>query len=123
MADKKPRVRVKGKFVSYQVERKLQKEAGKIDIYNPTPEQKKLIDDLLSTEINYEVNNFKIVEMMLRYNNIKINGRPVEQKLGIKFIGQLSQLLKEKMDAAILLYKVSVNEAERSMNIQVPDYR
>lgn len=123
MANKKPRVRVKGKFVSYQVERKLQKEAGKIDIYNPTPEQKKLIDDLLSTEINYEVNNFKIVEMMLRYNNIKINGRPVEQKLGIKFIGQLSQLLKEKMDAAILLYKVSVNEAERSMNIQVPDYR
>lgn len=123
MGERKPRVRVKGKFVSYQVERKLQKEAGKIDIYNPTPEQKKLIDDLLSTDVTYEVNNFKVLEMMMRYNNIKINGRPVEQKLGIKFIGQLSQLLKEKMDAAILLYKVSVNEAERSMNIQVPDYR
>ena len=123
MADKKPRVRVKGKFVSYQVERKLQKEAGKIDIYNPTPAQRKLIDALLTTDVEYEVNNFKIIEMMMRYNKIKFNGRPVEKKLGLKFMAELTQLLKEKMDAAIIIYKLSVNEADRTIDIRIPDYR
>lgn len=125
MKDKKPkpRVRVKGRFVSRSVERKLSKEAGKIDIYNPTPKQKKIIDEFLTTEQTFEVNNFKLLELVSRYKNTRINGRPVEQKTAMKFLAEFSQLLKEKTNAAVIIFKTKINEGERSIDVTIPDFR
>ena len=72
------RVRVYGRFIKPQVERKIKKLLkDKVDVFNPTKSQKKKINYLASHELKYSVNRDKLISMCEEYN-VYINNKPID---------------------------------------------
>lgn len=114
-------IRIGGKFIAAQQERKLKKIAGQnIDLKNPTPDQKKAIENILSNWIQQDVNNVRLIENVNRYSFLQINGRPVEKVRGLKFLADLILLIKTKHNAAHIIFKTLINEKTRTINVIVP---
>lgn len=114
------KLRVNGKFIAAQQERKIKKLAGNIDINNPTEAQKKAIDNILSNWIEQKVNNVRLLENVNRYNTLLINGRKIDKITGIKFLSDLITIYKTKHNAAIIIFKTFINEKQRAINVTIP---
>ena len=113
-------VRVSGKFIATQQERKIKKLAGSnIDLKSMTPAQKKAVDNVLAGWIKQETNDDRTKENVLRYNTLLIDGRPVNRAKGIEFISQVIQLFKNK-GAAAIIFTTYINEKTRTINVILP---
>lgn len=119
-AGKRSKIRVNGKFIAAQQERKIKKLAGNIDLNNPTEAQKKAIDTILSNWIQQDVNNVRLLENVNRYSVVLINGRKIDKITAIKFLSDFISILKTKHNAAVIIFKTFINEKERAINVTLP---
>jgi hypothetical protein len=116
------RVRVYGRFIKPQVERKIKKLLkDKVDVFNPTKSQKKKINYLASHELKYSVNMDKLISMCEEYN-VYINNKPIDSINAKRFFSDVYQVLKNK-GAALVLVTTYIIATENKLFVELPDVK
>lgn len=115
----KKKIRVSGRFIAAQFERKINKTAKNAEISTDSKAFKNIVKKAYDSWVEYKMNDQKTLDNIEEANQVYFNDRPVKKALAAQTINRIMQVLREK-NAVGCIFKVYKNEAGKKINIILP---